>query len=56
MKVKTIGIVYESKEDALKAASTIIKEERVIIDVMHHWREEEEVKAVKAALTNWGLK
>lgn len=54
MKVKTIGIVYESKDDALKAASTIVKEEHVNIDVMHHWREKEEINAVAAALNRLG--
>lgn len=55
MKVKTIGIVYESKDDALKAASTIIKKEHVNIDVMYHWRDKEEIEAVAAALNRMGF-
>jgi len=55
VKVKTIGIVYESKDDALKAASTIIKKEHVNIDVMYHWRDKEEIEAVAAALNRMGF-
>lgn len=55
MKVKTIGIVYESKDDALKAASTIIKKEHVNIDVMYHWRDKEEIEAVATALKRMGF-
>jgi len=55
VKVRTIGIVYESKEDALKIASSVIQKEHVSIDVMYHWREKEELQAVTAALNKLGF-
>lgn len=55
MKVRTIGIVFESKEDALKIANNVVEKEHVSIDVMYHWREREEIDAVTAALNKLGF-
>lgn len=55
MKINTIGIVFESREDALKAAEAIVKKEHVNIDVLYHWRENEEIDAVVGAIRNMGF-
>ncbi|WP_010247816.1 D-alanine--D-alanine ligase family protein [Acetivibrio cellulolyticus] len=55
MKINTIGIVFESREDALKVASTMVRKEHVNIDVLYHWREKEEISAVVSAVKNLGF-
>lgn len=47
--------MFESREDALKAASTIVKKEHVNIDVLYHWREQEEIDSIVGAIRNMGF-
>lgn len=47
LNVKTIGIILETKEDAIKAKTDNIYD-------LYHWREPEEIEAIRSAIENIG--
>lgn len=55
MRVKTIGIVLETRDDAIEAAGSVYQDERINIDDMYHWREPNEIDAIAGAIKKLGF-
>ncbi|MFZ5988320.1 MAG: D-alanine--D-alanine ligase [Bacillota bacterium] len=55
MKARSVGIVLETKEDAVEAVSNIIKDEKLNIDDMYHWREPEEIDSILRSIRSFGF-